>query len=447
MPRRRRRSEGAGHLLTKSWLFAEAAHHDAAEGTVMPKLKSRRKGSVYKVAGCSNWMVAWWGLDGKKHVKSSGTPLKGAAQDMLDDILSDQRQGENVTVARTKLTFEDAAAALVTKATLESLKSLDETERRIRLHLEPFFGKERLMVSIDTGMVERYAVKRQADTIRVKAAHRVKLADGRKQLVPEQRRPVSNAEINRELTVLGRMFSVAAKDRGFRHRPTITKLKESKPRQGFFTREEIEQVCAHLPPELAAVVMFGFITAWRSNEVVGLTWDRVDFTGRGRVWLDGDMTKNGEPRTFKMTTELRQVLEARWAEHEKLKKAGRIVAHVFHREKLMPQPDGGEWKLVPGQPIVSFIKAWRAACTAAGFPGRIFHDLRRSAVRNFVRAGIGEDVAMKLSGHKTRSMLTRYNIIAESDYDDAADKLDAAAHPAKGTEKKAARVHAFSRRA
>ena len=114
----------------------------------------------------------------------------------------------------------------------------------------------------------------------------------------------------------------------------------------------------------------------------------------------------------------------------------------------MPQADGGTWKIEPGQPIKSFTKAWRAACAAAGYPGRIFHDLRRSAVRNFVRAGIGEDVAMKLSGHKTRSMLTRYNIIADSDYAAAADKLDAAvAQPAAKTEKKAARVIGIRRRA
>ena len=78
--------------------------------------------------------------------------------------------------------------------------------------------------------------------------------------------------------------------------------------------------------------------------------------------------------------------------------------------------------------ITSFLKGWRTACTAAGLPGRIPHDLRRSAIRAFVRAGITDGVAMKLSGHKTRSVFDRYNIISETDLKDAAAKLNAA-HP------------------
>jgi hypothetical protein len=88
---------------------------------------------------------------------------------------------------------------------------------------------------------------------------------------------------------------------------------------------------------------------------------------------------------------------------------------VFHRTG----------KKVKGKRITTFVKAYRTACTKAGYPGRIPHDLRRTAVRNLVRAGIPERVAMQMTGHKTRSVFERYNIVSECDLLDAAKKLNA----------------------
>jgi integrase len=79
---------------------------------------------------------------------------------------------------------------------------------------------------------------------------------------------------------------------------------------------------------------------------------------------------------------------------------------------------------VKGKRITTFIKAFRAACTKAGCPGRIPHDLRRTAVRNLVRAGIPDGVAMQMTGHKTRSVFERYNIVSECDLVEAARKLN-----------------------
>ncbi len=88
---------------------------------------------------------------------------------------------------------------------------------------------------------------------------------------------------------------------------------------------------------------------------------------------------------------------------------GIVCPWVFHRD---------------GKRIKNFYAAWRTVCKKAGVPGRIPHDFRRTAVRNLVRAGVPERVAMQMTGHKTRSVFERYNIVSEGDLEAAAKRLD-----------------------
>ena len=78
-----------------------------------------------------------------------------------------------------------------------------------------------------------------------------------------------------------------------------------------------------------------------------------------------------------------------------------------------------------GAPIAEFRKAWASACKRAGLSGVHFHDLRRTGIRNMVRAGVDPAVAKRISGHRTDRTFTRYNILDEGDLRDAVAKTSA----------------------
>lgn len=133
--------------------------------------------------------------------------------------------------------------------------------------------------------------------------------------------------------------------------------------------------------------------------------------------LEVGETKNNEARTFYLDNELRQVFNSQW---ENRKNGQKVLPYVFPNRK-------GNDK------IKRFDKAWKKACEAAGLGYRLFHDLRRTAVRNMVRSGISEGVAMTISGHKTRSVFERYNITNDADLIDAARKQEAYLKSRPGT--------------
>ncbi|MBI3636672.1 MAG: site-specific integrase [Candidatus Rokubacteria bacterium] len=260
-------------------------------------------------------------------------------------------------------------------------------------HLRDYFGNARA-VAVDTAAINRYIAARQAP----RTVDGVELGGA------------ANATINRELAALSRAFSLAVQGNKLPSKPYIPRLSENNTRQGFFEPDQLVAVLANLPAAESAVVRFGAITGWRLRECLTLTWSQVDFAA-GMVRLEPGTTKNKEGRVFPFTEGLRAVLEAQRAATEAFSvSTGRIIPYVFHRR---------------GKRIASFYGAWRRACIEAGCPGRLFHDLRRTAVRALERANVSRSVAMRLTGHKTESVYRRYAIVSEGDLRDAVDKLAA----------------------
>ncbi|MDA2924731.1 tyrosine-type recombinase/integrase [Acidobacteria bacterium AH-259-L09] len=112
---------------------------------------------------------------------------------------------------------------------------------------------------------------------------------------------------------------------------------------------------------------------------------------------------------FPFIEDLRGLLETQREYTRKAQRAGIICPFVFHRS---------------GKQVRYFRRSWITACQKSGVPGRIPHDFRRTAVRNLVRAGVPERVAMQMTGHKTRSVFERYNIVSDADLEQAARRLE-----------------------
>jgi integrase len=214
-----------------------------------------------------------------------------------------------------------------------------------------------------------------------------------------------SATVNSELAALKRMFNLGARSTPVRVErvPYVPMLKEDNVRKGFFEHEEYLAVREVIQEHLKDIVTFGYKTGWRVSEITGLTWGQVDLK-EGIVRLEVGETKNDEGRTVFMDNETKEMFQRRWRNRR------RPLPWVFLNAKRTDR-------------VKRFTKAWRTACKKAGFPGRLFHDLRRTAIRNMVRAAIPEGVAMKISGHKTRSVFDRYNIVSEADLRRAARQL------------------------
>ncbi len=240
------------------------------------------------------------------------------------------------------------------------------------------------------------------------------------------------ATINRSTQLLAQAFKLAVDRRHLSITPRIRHLSEKgNERRGFFTDTQFRLLRQNLREDLRDYCEFGYLTGWRKSEIASLRWQDID----GELLeLRGEYSKNKESRSIILSGNLEALIARRRAERTYEADGYSFLSeYVFHRK---------------GEPIGDFRKCWVTTCVAIGlghyncavcekavldvicprcnrrcrYIGPLFHDFRRTAVRNMVRADVPERVAMTISGHKTRSVFDRYNIVNEDDLRDAINR-------------------------
>jgi integrase len=342
--------------------------------------QQKKRGLDGKLAVLPTWWIKY-SKSGQIFRESSGSHDRREAEKLLKKRLGDVVTGRFGGLKPERIRFSELVAEVIEDYRENGRATIADVERRLKLHLLPELGEIRA-ADFGTRDLKHYIAKRR-------------------------NKGAENATINRELAIVKRAFRLAASADPplVNSIPRISLLEENNVRKGFLEHEAYIALRNELPDHLKAIFVIGFHTGARVGELEGLKWAQVELNAK-RIILQPGETKNGEGRTLPIYGEMLEWLrigrEIRNAQFSN-------CPYVFHRD---------------GERLANWRDDWDAACKRAGVEGLLFHDLRRTAVRNMVRAGIPEKVAMQISGHKTRSIFDRYNIVNERDLSDAAAKMD-----------------------
>lgn len=321
--------------------------------------------------------VFWWKC-GRLRV-STGCRTEDDAQRWAIQRLVEMRRGHLVGAALKPLHWDDLERLLEDRWALDGRHGLLQARSALR-HLRKAFAGWKVD-AIATDAITRYAVRRRDEG-------------------------AAPATCNLELAILRRAFSLAREAGRVQVIPVIHRLPGVRHRTGTVERGELEAILDKMPVRYHAPIRFLYLTGWREGEALGLTWQHVDLHA-GELRLD--TSKTGEPRKlhFGQETALHRLLQD--------------VADA--RQALSPYVFPGR----AGRRIdrTALQKAWRRGCDAAGVPGKLIHDLRRTMVRDLRRAGVSLAVAMASVGHRSLDVHQGYSVIAREDLEHGLDQVEA----------------------
>ncbi len=344
----------------------------------IPKQRGKYGEGSCRQLGPARWQISFYDAQGRRRRESFSTEAK--AQKALSRALALRDSGK-LDPQEGRVKVDALAESYKVYAENSAPRSCRWIELVWRVHLEPFFG----------GM---FAERITSDHLQQYIKSRLAM-------------DAATSTVNHELTVLKAMFNHAAKadpPKVQRVPRFPEKLREPNPRAGFISDEEYAMLLAKckygwLRALLAIAYNFGF----RKGELLGLKVSQIDLKARTIHLLPGT-TKNDKGRAVVMVDEVYKLI----LECIKGKKPGDPV-----------------FTWANGKPVTDFRRTWRTLAKSAEMPGLFMHDLRRTAVRNMVRAGISKHVAKQISGHTTDSIFDRYDITDETDLAEAARKLEA----------------------
>ena len=337
-------------------------------------------GRVYKRG--RTWWIQYY-HQGNLFRESSRSPQKSVATSLLKSREGGLIDGRLPNLRADRTTFEDLAELFLQDYQVNERKTLNRAHQLVD-RLKESFAKFRAHAITSQNLAD-YIARRQQEGM-------------------------TNATINRELGALKRMFTLAMKQTPplvqAYSTPQIPHLRENNIRTGFFSEEEYLLLRAALPDYLKIPFVIGYWTGMRRGEILGLQWNQVDLD-LGFLRLEPGTTKNGRGRTVPLANDLLVGLQQWW-------KSSRLQ---YPQCEWVCHYQGNHLKGIPR-------KRWERICQQVGLPRKLFHDLRRTGVRNLVRAGISERVAMEISGHRTRSVFDRYNIVSQQDLLQAQARLN-----------------------